>query len=869
MKTYPVVIFFKVYLVYSKIISIQPDTETSTRRGVSGQQHANESTSTVSYVGKNSWKSVLPFPTKFPAPTTPFQRNRGFLSRRNQLDAPHEESTTPLIVTSGYNQSHFEDSKVSMKLTVLEAEIPSKIIAYPSADEPSKIPPENQPLFLYQKSDRLTDKHRHLEKEYVATISSLNYSTTIHQNVGDDTGTPEQSNGLDDILENDAPVAAKLQQSNFEEYDLMTQQSLQMKLALDERLVCQVHRCDDSQKSSYNEVYEALETNLLKNEITMPIPVDFMVSTEILRDIFYNHVNADLKASVEIVDVDAERKKYHSDHQGKDQSLFQLGLGTYSDPALKPPPVTEPIIPEAETDLYDFFSLQPQLVNESPMNSLPSQVKDLFTKMGEHGGDLIQQVTGSESFLDYGPQYDMPPNTGYGMIPSTYDAYSQETPQNSKPWEGIGSQYHNIENIESPETFPSGFPDVDILSTKMGILDGEFSAPVSHQLPPSVLPSIHEDAKEGRIVQSGSAIRIVLRMKPSAVHPTGQILSLPASKFNEFGNANLVLDNGQKVSVRIKHESTKNKKEKNSSHFSKFFITNEKKEKKEEEEIPITILRDGKTGTPIMALPGLKPKKEFVVQDEKEKQLPETNLPLSPTPMQSPFVPPTDSNDLSSSLTQGIDSMRSQIRQGFRNFMSQFEAIPQTVQTDTFTSFDSSMDFLRSFYGNFLPESYIGDSMTVLSMAAFAAFLGGRVADIANTLTSAGIGRRALEELQPVLGREVTGRMLDLAHKVEEKLQEKEYLSKQTDSSQPLRSSLNQQREEETGKIINKSPKNDTEYNFYEDLDNMAKIVNEHMNLFITSHFQDMSCLQKELCLLSSAGAEKGGLSALVTPIMR
>ena len=142
-------------------------------------------------------------------------------------------------------------------------------------------------------------------------------------------------------------------------------------------------------------------------------------------------------------------------------------------------------------------------------------------------------------------------------------------------------------------------------------------------------------------VDSNQLNVFVLRLQPSAIHPNGQILSLPASKFNEFGSANLVLDNGQKVSVRIKHESKKDRdREEAVSHLSNFFHIDDGKETNSEEEIPITILRDGKTGEPIMALPGLKPKKEFVLHENKEKQFPVVNSPANTAPVPSPPLPP-------------------------------------------------------------------------------------------------------------------------------------------------------------------------------------------------------------------------------------
>ncbi|KAF2359323.1 hypothetical protein FHG87_009924, partial [Trinorchestia longiramus] len=110
----------------------------------------------------------------------------------------------------------------------------------------------------------------------------------------------------------------------------------------------------------------------------------------------------------------------------------------------------------------------------------------------------------------------------------------------------------------------------------------------------------------------------------------------------------------------------------------------------------------------------------------------------------------------SSIFGQNFATMSSRVQSGIRNLMDRVSGVTNRMEENVVGSFQNSVDFLRVFYENVLPENYSDDSMTMISIAAFLAFLGARFTDITSALGASAVGRTALSEIERFLGKDIS-----------------------------------------------------------------------------------------------------------------
>ena len=818
-----------------------------------------------------------------------------------------------------------DPTKVSLKLMVLEGESPSKLISQPNVHEL-----HNQ---LTQRGTRKienlthtylenpTPNNEHLQKTPRQTISvGLNVLVT----------KPEKSLIIktgDNVDETNLPIAAPLKQTHPSEakQNINNKPVLNRDWELDEHLVCQIHNCDSPEKRLINKLERQREySKYYQSERFKRNEIDFFVGTDILKDIWNNHINAQNDITFEVIDIENDNyKNTQSIINEIQEDLYKLGLGSSFDPAMKPPPVTN-----------NFLSLNSNQGNNEGSNNdgeptgvmfsnnydgnEPHETNEETQSMDDYSdfqGDESNQISinnnlakGNSNFLlkdkkksfpEINTEFQPPPPP-MNLFNYPYDVEYYTNFLNDPDLSHLNLFSSLDENLTPPNDI---FPHIHTLSTKLGTPD-PIPSPVSHLLPPSVLPLIHADAKEGRIVRNGHSTRIVLRLKPSTTHPNGQVITLPASKFDQFGTANLELSNGQKISVRLKRGKSPKSQSQLTDHEDISHLNNFREldlfktgENFVEEEIPITILRDGKTGLPIMAIPGLKPQKETVLGPEGQIIEP-LNQPILPSVPS--FIPnmnpnfnivgnpnsPNNFNEPTGFIGQNINRLSNGLLSRFREIMKNINGVTRTVEGNVMNSVNSSIDFIRTFYENVLPENYFDDSMTMMSMAAFMAFLGVRASEISSALAVSSVGRRALEEVESYIGNDLTNHIQQLWDNIILN-NKKTNLSEFADRTFPVNYSFSYFDANMNGKWAGSTPPSSADWissitdnevhqtrssswnQIMEDLEITAQLLDRHLEPLLQSRSQKDGCLQRELCRLTSEGARVGGFAAFLAPIVR
>ena len=834
------------------------------------------------------------------------------------------ESTTPMsglvgqeverLATAGNDSAEdFLSAKnhtatMSLRLTVLKGDSPTVYLKRPNVHAAVKDHFINNYSNNYSKSnyiydfssfpeggtkfskifyDNITDnllskRDMHMISDKIDTEVLSKYNMTAHQKVSvginvlpgteeNKTVIPDESHSL--------PIPAALHQNEMSTGALPIKTVPIFHWEISDEMVCQVHRCEP--ENYYTKLSNSQDNYFEAQNSKFNMEIDFFVGTDIVKDIWNNHINKERHVPLDVIDIHEEvNEKKEVTRKIDDNTLHKLGLGKYRDPAMTPPPIVQ-------NRANDIFNTP----NKHQLHQADNiGLVDMQRNPSNYVFDSGVPNTNRDYMQSHVTNFILPESIPGYKNPNAFSTYERSHkngvyPLSNRPkplhyeydplFVDIGRSKHKLVPIIRDTLMPPDaiFPHIKTLSTKLGTPD-PMQPPVSHLLPPSLLPSIHEDAEEGKIVQSGSTTRIILRLKPSTAHPDGEVLSLPASKFNQFGTADLKLDTGHKIRVRIKQSKQTDTSDVTtdiSSHLMNFIDVSETTPRPEnltvESEIPVTVFRDGNTGEPMfMTIPGQTPAQQITTTNSQKQLNPSVppTVPVAqpvrpvqfPNPINTagPNINVAVDNSFTGMIGQSVNDMRMQIRDGFRNFMRQMDGLSSTVQGNVVQSFDSSVDFLRIFYENTLPENYLDDTITVMSMAAFLAFLGARMSDISTGLAVTSIGKRALDEANSVFGAESIDKflkMLEIINFSKGKTSH-ETLSAKSDDGQNY---IQQQR------IVHDSP--------YEEMEEMAQLLNANIEAILKAEKESLSCLQKKLCEFSTEGYEKGGLSAFLTPIIR
>ena len=210
--------------------------------------------------------------------------------------------------------------------------------------------------------------------------------------------------------------------------------------------------------------------------------------------------------------------------------------------------------------------------------------------------------------------------------------------------------------------------------------------------------------------------------------------------------------------------------------------------------------------------------------------------------------------------------------------MKNINGMTRTVESTVTTSFDSSMDFIKLFYDNVLPENYFDDSMTMMSMAAFLAFLGVRASEISSAFTVSSVGKRAISEAGIFVGKDLSEYIENIwtmiinrpSNSVPVEFSDRSFTNVNSPYlfDRPLKSiNFN---DSEHDDFMADSHENTPPWNkVIEDLELTAQLLNQYLDPLLQSKTRSSECLQRDLCKLSSDGIEQGGFAAFIAPLLR